>query len=118
MGMETLLWVGTVVFVGIAIANLVRAMYLNVKFQAYLKEKHYEHWRRIFQDQLVKKALLWPLMRGTPVDFGWKSQEDFGDPKIAEFRRQVRAGFIGFVVTAIAAAAWFAINAFVLSTLR
>jgi hypothetical protein len=116
--METILWVGTVVFVGVAIASLVRTLYLNAKFQAYLREKHYEHWRRIFQDQSVRKALLWPIMRGTPVDFGWKSQENFGDPRVTQFRRQLRAGFIGFIATVIAAAAWFAINAFLLSTLH
>jgi hypothetical protein len=114
--MELVLWTGTVVFLAIAIANLVRTVYLNMKFQAYLRDKHHEQWRRIFQDQLARKALLWPIMRGTPVDFGWKSQEDFGDPRISEFRHQLRAGFIGFIATVIAAAAWFAINAFVLST--
>lgn len=113
-----LLWLGTVVFVGVAIASLVRTMYLNVRFQAYLREKHHGHWQRIFQDQAIKKALLWPFMRGTPVDFGWKSRENFGDPKVAEFRRQLRAGFIGFIASVIAAAAWFGINALILSTIR
>lgn len=116
--MEALLWVGTVVFVGVAIGSLVRTLYLNLKFQAYLKEKHHEQWQKIFQDQLVKKALLWPFMRGTPVDFGWKSREDFGDPRIGEFRQRLRAGFLGFIAAVVAAAAWFGINALILSSTR
>ena len=116
--MGALLWVGTVAFVGAAIASLICTMYLSVRFHAYLKEKHQEQWQDILQNQLLKKALLWPFMRGTPVDFGWKSRENSGDPRIAEFRRQLRAGFIGSIAAVVAAATWFGINALILSNIR
>src|SRR5439155_27229963 len=87
--METLIWIGSAVFVIVAIAGAGRAMYLNRQFQRHLKEHHYEHWQRIYQEQLMKKALLWPFMRDTPVDFVWKSKETFGDPRITDLRLPV-----------------------------
>jgi hypothetical protein len=114
--MEILLYVGTMAFIGVAVGSLIRTMFLNVKFQRYLRDRHHEEWQKIFQDGLVRKALLWPFLRGTPVDFGWKSPEDFGDPRISEFRHKLRAGFIGFIAAVVAAATWFGIVAFILSS--
>ena len=115
--METLIWIGSAVFVIVAIAGAGRAMYLNRQFQRHLKEHHYEHWQRIYQEQLMKKALLWPFMRDTPVDFVWKSKETFGDPRITDLRRKTRRSFLGAVSAGIAAVVWFGITATILSNL-
>jgi len=113
---ERLIWIGRAVFLLLAIASAARAMYLNQRFQRYLKEQHREQWQRIYQDQLVKKTLLWPFMQGTPVDFLWQSQENFGDSRITDFRRGIRQSFLGAVSAGIATVVWFVISAVVLDS--
>ncbi len=49
-------------------------------------------------------------MKGTPVDFVWKSKEDFGDPKITELRRKTHMIFWGTIASWIAFGAWFLIS--------
>lgn len=115
--MEMLIWTGAVVFVGLAVASAARAMHLNRRFQRHLQEHHHEQWKRIYHEELVKKALLWPFMRDTPVDFLWKSQETFGDPRIADFRRRIRQSFLGAISAGIAAVVWFGIGAMILESL-
>lgn len=114
--METLIWIGRVLFLVVAMASAARAMYLNHRFQRYLQEQHREQWQRIYQDQLIKKTLLWPFMQGTPVDFLWKSREDFGDLRITDFRRAIRQSFLGAVSAGIATVVWFVISAVVLES--
>lgn len=115
--MEALIWIGNAVFLILAVASAARAMYLNRQFQRHLKEHHHEQWQRIYQDQVMKKALLWPFMRDTPVDFLWKSQENFGDPRITDFRRRIRQSFLGAISAGIAAVVWFGISAVILDSL-
>lgn len=100
----------------VAIASAARAIYLNHRFQRYLQEHHREQWQRIYQDQLVKKTVLWPFMQNTPVDFLWKSGENFGDLRITDFRRGIRRSFLGAVSAGIAAVVWFVISAIVLDS--
>jgi hypothetical protein len=113
---ETLIWIGNALFVVLAVASAARAMHLNRRFQRHLEEHHHEQWQRIYQDQLVKKAVLWPFMRDTPVDFLWKSQETFGDHQIADFRRGIRQSFLGAISAGIAAVVWFGIGAMILES--
>lgn len=115
--MEALIWIGNVVFVGLAVASAARAMHLNRRLQRHLKEHHHEQWLRIYQGELTKKALLWPFMRDTPVDFLWKSQETFGDPRITDFRRGIRQSFLGAISAGIAAVVWFGIGVMILESL-
>ncbi|MFQ5538902.1 MAG: hypothetical protein ACE5FB_00750, partial [Candidatus Binatia bacterium] len=93
-----------------AIANVFRTMQLNRQFQKYLAENHRDHWESIYQEDLIKKSLLWPFMKGTPVDFVWKSKENFGDPKITELRRTIQMSFWGTIASWIAFGAWFLIS--------
>ena len=109
--MKTLIWVGNAVFVVLAVASAARAMYLNRLFQRHLEQHHHEEWQKIYQDQLMKKALLWPFMRNTPVDFLWKSQENFGDPRITNFRQGIRWSSLCAISAGIAAVVWFGISA-------
>lgn len=113
--MEIYFWIGDVIFVGMGIIYVIRTTNLNRQFQRHLKENHREHWERIYQHQLLKKALFWPVMRNTPVDFLWKSQENFGDPQITEYRRKIRRGAFRSVVSFIAAFVWFGMVALILS---
>jgi hypothetical protein len=112
-----LIWTGTAVFVGLAAASAARAMHLNRRFQHHLEEHHHEQWKRIYQDELVKKALLWPFKRGTPVDLLWNSQETFGDARITDFRRGIRQSFLGAISAGIAAVVWFGVGVMILESL-
>lgn len=103
------------IFLAVMIGSMARAKYVTVQFERYLKENHREHWERIYRDRLIRKALLWPLMRGTPVDFAWKSQENFGDPKVTDLRRKLRESIIGMFASMVAVGGWFFIAAIVLS---
>lgn len=98
------------VFLAVGIASAVRTMRLNRRFQRYIAENHREHWERIYQEHIVKKAFWWPFMRDTPVDFLWKSKENFGDPMVTDLRRQIQMSFWGTVASWIAMGAWFLIS--------
>ncbi len=112
--METFVWVGTGVLLLLVVVNMVRALSVSRAFERYLRENHRAQWERIYRHQWMKKALLWPVMRNTPVDFGWKSQENFGDPRITELRGEIRRRFLGTIVSMIATFAWFGVGALVL----
>ena len=107
---EIFIWITRGVLLVGAIANVFRAAQLNQQFQRYLAENHRDHWERIYQEDFIKKSLLWPFMKGTPVDFLWKSKEDFGDPKITELRRKIHMSFWGTIASWIAFGAWFLIS--------
>ena len=49
-------------------------------------------------------------MKGTAVDFLWKSKEDFGDAKITELRRKIHMSVLGTIASWIAFGAWFLIS--------
>ena|SRR3990172_6113679 len=115
--MEMFVWVITGVFLVVMVTSMVRARHVTHQFERYLKENHRQHWDRIYQDQLIGKALLWPFMRGTPVDFAWKSSENFGDPKITDLRRKLKGNIISMFVSMIAVGGWFLIASLVLSSL-
>lgn len=101
--------------VAVAIYHMVRNQYAAHQLWRYLEEHHREQWERLFYHQQIKKALLWPFMRGTPVDFLWKSDENFGDPHVSELRRKVQQTFKIAIASLIAPAVWFLIGALVLA---
>jgi len=116
--METFLLGGVGFFWLIAAVSGIAAFVGGVKLTNHLRDHHHEHWQRIYEDQQVKKALLWPFMRNTPVDFIWKSDETFGDPRIGDLRARVKRGFYGFLLAGVAGMAWFAIVALWLDSRR
>ena len=107
---EIFIWITRGVLLVGAIANVFRAAQLNQQFQRYLAENHRDHWEKIYQEDFIKKSLLWPLMKGTAVDFLWKSKEDFGDAKITELRRKIHMSVLGTIASWIAFGAWFLIS--------
>ena len=108
--MEALVWIGRVVFGALLIGNIFHLLWLNRALQLHLKVKHPREWERIYQDRLIEKALRWPFISNTPVDFLWKSREDFGDPLIGRFRTRIHRSFVGAIVAGIAAVLWFVIS--------
>jgi hypothetical protein len=116
--METLLLVGTAVFWLAAAASGIAAVVAGMRLTQHMRNHHHEHWQRIYEDQQVKKTLLWPFMRDTPVDFLWKSNETFGDRRIGDLRRQAKRGFYGFLLAGVAGMAWFGIIALWLDSRR
>ena len=116
--METLVLIGFGMFAAYAVASVIGVVVLDRKFRRYLRLNHPEQWGKIYQDQLTKKALLWPVMRGTPVDFLWKSQEDFGDPAVRDLRRRLRRSFIGTASALVALFVWAALGAIILEYVR
>jgi hypothetical protein len=49
--------------------------------------------------------------------FLWKSQENFGDPRITDFRRGIRQSFLGAISAGIAAVVWCGISAVIVDGL-
>lgn len=114
---EILVWAGVGLLVAVAVYHMIQAQYTGQRLRQYLAEHHREQWERLFYHQQIKKALLWPFMRGTLVDFIWKSEENFGDPLVSELRRKVRQSFMLTVASMIAPAVWFLIGALVLAAI-
>lgn len=116
--METLIWIGVPVFLLMAVAGALQVMYLDRQFRRYLKQQHYQKWKDIYDDQIIKKSLLWPFMKNTPVDFLWTSKEDFGDPSVTEFKRRIRRAVLAVIAAGIAAVVWFVTAALILESRR
>lgn len=111
--MEVVLVTGMVLFMAVVVANMIRVSRLNRSFEQYLKEHHHGRWEQIYVNQRMRKMLLWPFMRDTPLEFGWKSSEDLGDPHISELRRRIRGAFFATFLSMMAVFIWFAIVALV-----
>jgi hypothetical protein len=102
---------GTALFWLVAAASMITGWLGGVRLAKHMRDHHHAQWQRIYEDQQIKKALLWTVMRNTPVDFVWQSQETFGDPRINELRGQAKRGFYGFVLAGLAGMAWFVVVA-------
>jgi hypothetical protein len=103
--MERLLWAGLAMFVAIFVINMIRGVYLGRQFHLYLEQNHPDHWKRIYLDQWLRKAFLWPFMTGTPVDCE-RSEENFGDPQITVYKMKGRQVTLVAFATMIAIAVW------------
>jgi hypothetical protein len=103
-------WIGRLGFVAIAIASILYTHFMNRSLQRYLKAHHPQEWESIYQEGLFKKALLWPFMRNTPVDFLWSSREDFGDPTINQFRQRIRRALVSAIAAGVASVIWFVLS--------
>ena len=102
----------------VAVANMISSLRAGHTLEKHLRARHYQQWRHIYWDDRWKKALMWPFMRDTPVDFLWKSNETFGDGRIGDLRARVKRGFYGFLLAGVAGMAWFAIVALWLESRR
>lgn len=87
---------------------MIRGISLNREFYLYLERNHPEFWKRIYLDNWVKKAFLWPFMTGTAVDFG-RSAEDLGDPNVAVFKQKSRQVMFVAFASMLALLVWGAL---------
>lgn len=78
----------------------------NLRFLAYLKEHHYERWCEYLGEDvrtIFKHIYLTPMgSQKSYHHFIFKSQEDFGDPRVREYKKKIRWGAYGFVIGVIA----------------
>jgi hypothetical protein len=111
------MWLGVAALWGFAIAGWIRVMLLGQQLQKHLREHHHQRWREIYHDDIIRKSLLWPFMKGTPVDFLWTSREDFGDAQVGDFRRRIHVGTLGVAAAAVAGLIWFGVIAFLLDAI-
>jgi hypothetical protein len=109
-----LFWSGSVLFVAVLLINLGRAVWLPLRMASYMERAHPAQYRRIYLDDAVRKAMFWPFMRGTSVDFLWKSDETFGDEQIAMFRAKIKRATTITFVTFVAVFSWFVVAGVIL----
>jgi len=55
--------------VAVVVIGIVRTIRLGRQFERHVKERHPQEWTRIFEDQLLRKSLLWIFMKDTPSGF-------------------------------------------------
>lgn len=105
--METFLRIG----MGLFFLNALRIMWHGLKdgkeFRHYLAEKYPAEFYRLAYEDAFKKTFLWPWRKDTLVYFMFDSKEDFGDPRIAIYRRNVRWAIPAFVMNCLAAMVFF-----------
>ena len=108
--METVLVIYLVCIMIGAVGYVIRIWCWNWKVYRYLEEAHADRYINLVDRGLLK----WPWQQGSVYYFWSKSSEDWGDPKIPEFRRQARRllrgwilivtiGFVGFGALALSA---------------
>lgn len=107
--MGTVIWIYTAFFIAGALINLVRSLAGGAKFSRYMEEHHPEKWQQLLYEHLPVKIILWPFMRGNIIDFIWKSEEDYGDPRIKLFRQKMRWAFYGWLIYLAGGALGFAV---------
>lgn len=96
--METAIWIYAFLFIAGAVINIVRGFAEGTKFAKYMEEHYPEQWQRLLYEQLPGKIMLGPFGRGNVIEFVWKSNEDYGDPKIRLFRQRLRWAFYGWLI--------------------
>jgi hypothetical protein len=82
------LWIGVWSFVALFVLFGARMQYLQLRLERYLRESHPDEWDRFFGGDR-NEMFLWPFMKDTPGVF-FRSEEDFGDRKVANLRRQIK----------------------------
>jgi hypothetical protein len=89
-----------------AALSIFTAVTTNLRFLAYLKEHHYERWCEYLGEDfqtIFKHVYLTPMgSQKSYHHFIFKSQEDFGDTRVREFKRKIRWGAYGFLIGVIA----------------
>jgi len=95
------------------------AVITNLKLLARLKEHHYTKWSEFIGDDIqavFKHIYQTPLSSPKSYyHFLFKSQEDYGDPKVRESKRQIKWGIYGFLISITSLVAAFIIGGVLLS---
>ncbi len=101
--METVLTLYPACFTVGILGYAIRAWCWGYRVHKHLSEAHPER----YVDLVYKGLLTWPWQRGSAYRFWWRSSEDWGDPKIPEFRRECRRLFRGWVLLLVGGFAGF-----------
>lgn len=83
----------------------IRALTFNTKLQNHLKAHHKEKWNEFLGEgaELVRNIYLKPINSGKSYFFFlFRSTESFGDHRVDDYRRNVRAGLLGLAINGIA----------------
>jgi hypothetical protein len=100
-------YIGLALFIG----NCLRIIWQSYKdqnaFIAWLEKSHPEEFRRLVYEEGSRKFFSPPWRRDTIAYFIGSSEEDFGDPKIQEFRTKLRWDLYSFLIGAVATVVYF-----------
>src|SRR5713101_6034216 len=104
--MDTFLWIGLALFAVGFIINSARAVRSAEQLARYLEHKHPKRFHEIYLDNALRKALLWPLMKGTAVDFIGRFNETFGDMHVAILRSKTKHAVLLMFISLLATFSW------------
>ena len=78
-------------------SSLFKFLYTGYIFIKYIKEKYPLKWEEVEPKNNISKALF-PFSKGSAVYLIYKSNENFGDVKISEFRKRIRQHTLFLVI--------------------
>src|SRR5205823_5319986 len=96
----------TAICLSLAVINLVRALTANSTFLTYLKQNHYPEWMKFIGEnnmEVMRHICLTPLNSENLYHyFVFRSDEEFGDTRVMNYKRQIRSAAYGFIFNAVA----------------
>jgi hypothetical protein len=97
----TLFWAGTVLWVVLWAVFIARLAWLDVRLRAHLTAHHPHRWRRLSRSG----RLTWSVW------FVFQSKEDYGDPAIGAWRREMLTVFYDMLLVLTTMIVWFVVSA-------
>lgn len=105
--MENVLYLGVAFFIIDAVIIMINGLRVSAQFGRYLEEKYPKQYHMMAYENYIKKALRIPWDKNSMPYFVWFSTDDFGDPRIAIFKKKIKSSFYGFLLNGIAAMVFF-----------
>jgi len=105
--MERFLYLGILFFILDAIGILLNGLRVSMEFGRYLKANYPTEYHKMTLESYVSKVIQIPWDKNSMQYFIWFSSDDFGDPRIAIFKKKLKWCFYGFLINGIAMIVFF-----------
>jgi hypothetical protein len=112
--MENFLYLGVGFFIIDAVIIMINGLRASVQFGRYLEDKYPKQYHTLAYENYLRKALRIPWDKNSIAYFVWFSTDDFGDPRIAIFKKKIKWSFYGFLINGITMMIFFATVALLL----
>jgi hypothetical protein len=109
--MQRFFYLGILFFIVDAIGILVNALKVSVECGRYIEAHYPTEYHKMMLENYVRNVLQIPWRKNSIQYFMWFSEDDFGDPRIAIFKKKIRWSFYGFLINGIAMMIFFIVVA-------